>query len=240
MGGSRRVSVVVPAYEEGGRIAGTVTRLLRELADLDPEVVVVDDGSTDSTVAGAGGAGARVVSLGAHRGKGAAVRAGVLAAEGRVVVVTDADLAYAPDQLRGFVTAVEAGADVAVGNRWDDHSSAVGRQPWSRALASRLFNLLTAGVLVGGYRDTQCGCKAYARPASQRLFARTRVDGFAFDVEVLHVAEQLGIHVVELPVRVEAGGRSSVRLWRAAPAMARDLWRVRRWSRQGLYAPTGP
>ncbi|MGE0793989.1 MAG: glycosyltransferase [Acidimicrobiia bacterium] len=229
------MSVVVPAYDEADRIATTVDRLRTELADLDPEVVVVDDGSRDATAAEARRAGARVVALDRHRGKGAAVRAGALAAEGAVVVVTDADLAYAPDQLRPFVDAVEAGTDLAVGNRSDERSATVGRRPASRAVASRVFNLVTAGLLAGRYRDTQCGCKAFAAPAARQVFGRAGVDGFAFDVEVLHVAERLGLAIAELPVRVSAGGASTVRLWRAGPARLRDLWRVRRWSRGGRY-----
>lgn len=240
---------MVPAFDEGVRIAQTVARLAGELDDLGPEIVVVDDGSTDDTAGEARRAGATVVVLDRHRGKGAAVRAGALAAgslaEGAfggrhgVVATTDADLAYAPDQLRMLVAAVEGGADVAVGNRFDARSSWAGRQPLSRAVASRLFNGLTRGVLAGQYPDTQCGCKAFAAPVARLLFTRARVDGFAFDVEILHLAEQLGLSIEQVPVRVSAGGSSSVRLWRAVPDMVRDLARVRRWSRTGAYDTFG-
>lgn len=232
--GAHRMTVVVPAYGEADRIAGTVARLQETLGDLDVEVLVVDDGSVDDTASVAEAAGARVVRLEQNRGKGAAVRAGVLAATGRTIAFTDADLAYDPAHLRALLEAVEEGWDVVVGNRWHPESEA-GVQPLLRRLSSRLFNLLTATVLLGQYRDTQCGLKAFRADAARQVFGRTRLDGFAFDVEVLHLVERDRLSLTELPVAVAHDGRSTVQVRRAAVEMMRDLARVRRWAAEGRY-----
>jgi len=224
----------VPAYREEDRIGDTVSRVLAALEGLDAEVVVVDDGSPDGTAAAAEAAGARVVRLDPNRGKGAAVRAGVLAATGRTIAFTDADLAYDPGHLRTLLERVEEGWDVVVGNRWHADSSAE-VQPLLRRLSSRLFNLLTATVLLGQWRDTQCGLKAFRSDAARRLFGRTRLDGFAFDVEVLHLVERARLSLTEVPVTVSNDERSTVRVGTDAVTMVRDLWRVRRWSAEGRY-----
>jgi putative flippase GtrA len=232
--GAHRLTVVVPAYGEADRIGGTVARLRDGLADIDLEVLVVDDGSPDATAAEAEAAGARVLRLERNRGKGAAVRAGVLAAQGRTVAFTDADLAYDPSHLRTLLVAVEEGWDVVVGNRWH-RDSAAGVQPLVRRISSRLFNLLTATVLLGQWRDTQCGLKAFRADAARQVFGRTRLDGFAFDVEVLHLVERDRLSMTEVPVTVAHDERSTVHVRRAAVDMVRDLLRVRRWSADGLY-----
>jgi len=224
----------VPAYGEEDRIAATVARIAGALDGVDHEVVVVDDGSPDGTAAAAEAAGARVVRLPENRGKGAAVRAGVLAAAGRTVAFTDADLAYDPAHLRVLVDKVEEGWDVVVGNRWHASSSA-DAQPLLRRLSSRLFNLLTATVLLGQWRDTQCGLKAFRSDAARRIFGRARLDGFAFDVEVLHLVERFRLSLAEVPVTVSNDERSTVRVGPAAASMVRDLWRVRRWAAEGSY-----
>ena len=233
--GELRLTVVVPAYCEADRIGATVARLDAALVDVDHEIVVVDDGSPDETAAAADTAGARVVRLDHNRGKGAAVRAGVLAARGRTIAFTDADLAYDPEQVRRLLLAVEEGWDVAVGNRWHRDSESVGRPSTVRRLSSRLFNVLTATVLLGQYRDTQCGCKAFRSDAATLVFGRARLDGFAFDVEVLHLIERFRLSLVEVPVRVSETGSSTVRVVAAAAAMVRDLFRIRRWSAEGRY-----
>ena len=231
---TRRLTVVVPAKDEEARIATTVARLRDELADLDPEVLVVDDGSTDATADVAAAAGARVVRHDVNRGKGAAVRSGVLAAEGRTVAFLDADLAYPPAQVRPLLAAIEDGWDVAVGDRFHPASVVEGRTRL-RFVAGRLFNALTATVLLGQYRDTQCGCKAFRADVARSLFGRTRLDGFAFDVEVLHLVERDRLSLLEVPVTLAESGPSSVRLVKATVEMLRDLLRVRRWSAGGVY-----
>jgi dolichyl-phosphate beta-glucosyltransferase len=233
--GEVRLTVVLPAYEEATRIGAAVVAVREALADVAPEILVVDDGSTDGTAAEAAAAGARVVQLEHNQGKGAAVRAGMLAATGRTVAFTDADLAYPPSLLRDLLAEVEDGWDVAVGSRWHRDSRALARPSLVRRVSSRLFNLLTATVLLGQYRDTQCGCKAFRSDVARLLFGHTRLDGFAFDVEVLHLVERYRLSLTEVPVQVTDGGSSTVRVASAALRMIRDLFRIRRWGSEGAY-----
>jgi glycosyltransferase involved in cell wall biosynthesis len=224
---------------EEGRIGVSVKRLF---ADLDTvaaygglEVLVIDDGSTDGTVAEAEAAGATVVAHPENRGKGAAVRTGVLAARGRTVAFTDADLAYAPDQIPGLVDLVELGWDVVVGSRRHTDTTTLVRARRLREVGGRGINLLTRAILLGQYRDTQCGLKAFRSDVARLIFAHTRVDGFAFDVEVFHLVERYHLSLAEVPVRVENSSSSTVRVVRDALRLVRDLFRVRQWSAEGRY-----
>lgn len=242
--GDVRLSVVVPAYEEVGRIGAAVGSIREALATIEGdgglEVVVVDDGSTDATAREAAEAGATVVRLPTNRGKGAAVRAGVLASRGRCVAFTDADLAYPPALLLDLLTAVEGGSDVAVGNRQHPASRSVGGTSVLRTVSGRLFNALAAAVLLGQYRDTQCGLKAFRADAARQIFTRTRLDGFAFDVEVLHLVERDRLSLTEVPVRLVGTSGSTVRVAVDAARMVRDLFQVRRWAGQGRYDRPAP
>jgi dolichyl-phosphate beta-glucosyltransferase len=180
-------------------------------------------------------AGARVVRLAANRGKGAAVRAGVEAARGRTVAFTDADLAYPPEQVLDLVAQVEAGWDVVVGNRRHPASRDRAGAGVVRTLSSQAFNALTASVLLGQYRDTQCGLKAFRSDAARRLFGQTRLEGFAFDVEVLHLVERYRLSLTEVPVTLVHAEGTTVRVGVDALRMVRDLFRVRRWAARGVY-----
>ncbi|HEV7719978.1 MAG TPA: glycosyltransferase [Iamia sp.] len=238
--GTARLTVVVPAYREADRIAATVERIRAELAPVAPgaelEVVVVDDGSPDGTADAARAAGAdQVVVLADNRGKGAAVRAGVLAATGRTVAFTDADLSYPPGQIADLLTEVEAGWDVVVGSRVHTETSTLVRARAVRELGGRVINLATHAVLLGAHRDTQCGLKAFRSDVARSLFARTRVDGFAFDVELFHLAERDRLSLREVPVQVANAERSSVRVVRDGLRIVRDLARIIRDGRAGLY-----
>lgn len=242
--GDLRMSVVVPAYREADRIGDTVRRLSRALADIqrsgDYEVIVVDDGSSDATADAALAAGAdQVVVQPRNRGKGAAVRAGVMAARGRAIAFTDADLAYPPDQLGRLLTAVEDGWDVAIGDRRHPDSRTLAPPPPLRALGSRIINWLGYAVLLGSYRDTQGGLKGFRSDVARFLFSRTRVDGFAFDIEVLHLVERHQLSLVEVPVEVANTRRSTVRPVRDVGRLLMDLVRIRRWSAEGEYEAGG-
>ena len=237
--GDLRLTVVVPAYGEAPRIAGAVHRLGEALAGVDAqggvEVLVVDDGSSDATATEAKAAGARVLRLPANQGKGAAVRAGMLAARGRTVAFMDADLSYPPEQVLQLLAGVESGWDVVVGSRRHAGSVDVARPGLVRSLSGRLFNLLTAVVLLGHYRDTQCGCKAFRSDVAGLVFSRTKLDGFAFDVEVFHLVERYHLSLMEVPVTLVAAPGSTVRVGVDALKMVGDLFRVRRWSGRGAY-----
>ena len=241
--GSCRVSVVVPAYDEADRIGDTVRRLragmsgeLGDLADGDLEIVVVDDGSSDGTAEAALAAGAaQVVVQPRNRGKGAAVRLGVLAARGRTIAFTDADLSYAPDQVARVVAAVEDGWDVAIGDRRHPETRTLVAPSRVRAWGSRVINWLGYAVLLGSYRDTQSGLKAFRSDVARFVFARARVDGFAFDIEVLHLVERHQLSLIEVPVEVVNSSRSTVSAARDAGRLVVDLLRIRHWSAEGAY-----
>ena len=232
-----RFSVVVPTYREAHRIADTVGRL-REAVDADGgvEVVVVDDGSPDGTADAARRAGAdQVVALPRNRGKGAAIRAGVMTAGGRSLAFTDADLSYPPAQVGRLLLEVEAGWDMVVGSRRHVDTTTLVRARRIRELSGRLFSLLTDLVLLEQRRDTQCGLKAFPAEVARLLFSRTRVDGFAFDVELFHLAERYGLTVLEVPVEVANSATSTVKVGVDAVRMVRDVVRIRRWAATGAY-----
>ncbi|MEY2588236.1 MAG: hypothetical protein QOJ67_220 [Acidimicrobiaceae bacterium] len=237
--GQLRLSVVIPAYEEVDRIAATVASVRAALAGVgDAEIVVVDDGSRDGTAAAARAAGAdQVLVQPDNRGKGAAVRTGVLSARGRTVAFIDADLAYTPDQIVGLMEMVEGGWDVVVGSRKHDGTTTLVRARRLREIGGRVISWLSHVVLLGHYRDTQCGLKAFRSDAARRIFELSRVDGFSFDIEVFAIVERSGLALTEVPVTVANTTRSTVSVSRDAMRLVRDLFRIRRWAREGAYAP---
>lgn len=235
-----RLSVVLPAFEEEGRIGWSIEHLRSDL-DVDGglEIVVVDDGSPDDTARAARDAGAdQVVSLPENRGKGAAVRAGMLAARGRCLAFTDADLAYSPPQLARLLAEVEAGWDVVIGSRRHAETTTLVRPPRVRAVSGRLFNLVSRALLLHRDLDTQCGLKAFEADVGRTLFRQSRVDRFAFDVELLYLAQRHGFSIREVPVELVNSDTSTVRLLRDPARMVVDLLRIRRWAAAGEYELT--
>jgi len=239
--GRPRLSVVVPAFGEEARIARTVSTLRTALVgtgDDGVELVVVDDGSPDATARRAEEAGAdRVIRLPVNRGKGAAVRAGVLSATGSTIVFTDADLSYPPAQLIRLRDEVERGWDVVVGSRRHIDTRTLMRSGRLREVSGRVFNLFTRAVLSRPFGDTQCGLKGFHHDAAHRLFSLGLIDGFAFDVELLWLAEHLGLTVEEVAVELDSADGSTVRLSVDALRMLRDLARIRRREAAGAYGP---
>ena len=235
------VSVVLPAYQAAHLVGPAVAQVSAALRDNpatggDLEIVVVDDGSTDGTAEAARRAGADVViAEAANRGKGAAVRAGMLAASGRLRLFTDVDLAYPPGQLNSLIDVLEAGADVALGSRRHAEARTITPAPAARAFASRLFNAFTRVVLLRRYRDTQCGFKGFTAEAAQTIFGRCVIDGFAFDVEVLYLVEHLGLTAAEVPVAVDHTADTTVRLAAQSLRVVVDIWRIRHRAGAGAY-----
>jgi glycosyltransferase involved in cell wall biosynthesis len=231
------LTIVLPCYQEAERLPTALERYLAHFSARvqDVEVLVVDDGSTDQTLAAAEAVAARdrrvrVLRCPTHRGKGFAVRTGMLAGRGDRLVFTDADASYGPDEVERVLRALD-GAPVAIGRRGDLETSG----PVLRRLASRVFNQAMRRLLGLPFRDTQCGLKGFRREAARELFGRTRVDGFAFDAEVLFLARRLGLTVAEVPVSPELREGSKVRLAVDALRMLRDTWRVRRAAAGGRY-----
>ncbi len=238
--GACRFSIVIPAFREPDRIGDTVRTIRSELEDVDAdgglEIVVVDDGSGDGTGEAARLAGAdQVVILPHNCGKGAAVRAGMVATTGRTVAFTDADLAYDTPHLRTLLHEVEAGWDVVIGNRRHARSQ-VARASGLRTAGSRMVNRISAAVLLAAPLDTQCGLKGFRGDVARDLFPRTRIDGFAIDIEILHLVERRDLSLLDIPVILdETGSRSTVRVGRDLARLTKDLIRIRRWASRGHY-----
>jgi len=234
------LSLIFPCYNEAERLPQTLAAYLAQLSQ-EPgavEVLIVDDGSTDQTFAVARAVAARdhrvrVIRSQPNHGKGFGVRTGVLEAEGELIVFTDADGSYGPREV-ARVTAALADTPVAIGSRpvgWATGSL-------GRRLASRLFNRAIQALLGLPFGDTQCGLKGFRRYTALEVFGRARLDGFAFDAEVLFLARRLGLAVSEVPVRAEERDGSKVQLVVDAVGMLRDVLRVRRWAVSGGYDRT--
>ena len=164
----------------------------------------------------------RVIRTVPNRGKGFAVRTGMLAAEGELLVFTDADGSYGPGEL-DRVTRALADAPVAIGTRDPDAAGSVVRR-----VASQVFNLAMRVLLGLSFRDTQCGLKGFRRDAARAVFSRARLDGFAFDAEALVLAGRLGLAVAEVPVRAQQRPGSTVRVLADGRRMLAQLWTIRR------------
>jgi glycosyltransferase involved in cell wall biosynthesis len=225
------LTVVVPAYQEEARIGPTVTRIREHLGARDYELIVVDDGSRDRTIevateAAAGDPRVRVLAQPRNRGKGAAVRAGMLAARGDRVLFSDADLATPIEELAKLEARMDRGADIAIASRALPDSDVRTRQHPGREMMGRTFNVIVRALVLGGIKDTQCGFKLFTRAAAQDVFGRATLDGFAFDVEVLLLARGRW-RIDEVPVVWHHVDESKVHPGTDAARMFVDVVRLR-------------
>jgi len=230
-----RLSVVVPAFEESGRLPGRLRAFASLLAAsrwLPAEILVIDDGSRDGTaeaavgVAMPDGTTLRVLRHPHNRGKGAAVRTGFEASTGELVLMTDADHSTPVEELETLAHHLANGT-VPIASRSADRRRIVRRQPAYRDLMGRTFNLVVRTLLLPGIGDTQCGFKLYPGALARGLATAQRIDGFAFDVEHLALARSWGWTIVEVPVAWAHADASRVSPLRHSFQMLRDVLALR-------------
>jgi len=237
------LSIVVPAYNEEHRLPPTLARLHAYLAaqPLRYEIVVVDDGSRDATCAVVEAAMASIPNLGLvrqtpNRGKGAAVRRGMLGARGQIRVMCDADGSMPPEQLpRLLAPIIGCQAAISIGSRYAEGAKTDVKQPKYRVLWSRLCNKVIQRSLVPGVRDTQCGFKAFTAEAARDLFRYGRIDGWAFDLEILALARRRNYAIAEIGVEWTDDRRSRVNPLRDMWKVMREALTIRKNLRRGVY-----
>jgi dolichyl-phosphate beta-glucosyltransferase len=234
------LSVVIPAFNESARIGRTLEELRAQLPryPFDWDIRVVDDGSEDDTAAiveRAARADARIVlQREPHRGKGGAVRSGLIAARGDLRFLCDADLSMPVSEMSRFFDEVPAHCDIALGSREGAGARRVG-EPLYRHVMGRAFNALVQTILLPGINDTQCGFKLFSARAVDAIIPSTTIDGWAFDLEILFLAQRMGFRVKEIPIEWHYGEHSRVSAVGDSWRMTRDLLKIRLNSTRGAY-----
>jgi glycosyltransferase involved in cell wall biosynthesis len=239
---SPRLSIVIPAYNESARIESTLVRVLGciEKHKWDAEVLVVDDGSTDRTVAiiqqwMARNRRLHLIKNPGNRGKGYSVRNGLLQAKGQIVLFTDADLSAPIEEGERLFEAIDAGADVAIGSRWLDKQKQTVHQPLYRRFFGRCFNWVTRKVIGLPFKDTQCGFKAFKRDAAQTIFRLQTIERWGFDPEILFIARKLKYVITEVPVTWGHDERSRISYLKDGTKMLEEMYEIRVNSLRGRY-----
>ena len=229
------ISIVVPAYNEEKRIRGSLIEACSFLkdTDLDYEMIVVDDGSSDRTseivrTLASDIPGLKLVRYEKNRGKGYALRTGVLATKGNCVLVMDADLSTPMEELWKLKPYLaEGGVDVAIGSRALALSDILRKQPWWRQGMGKIFNSIVRVLVIGGFSDTQCGFKMFTGNVARELFGQAKIDRFAYDVEILALAVRKGYRIVEVPIRWINSPESKVSPVKDSFQMLADILRIR-------------
>lgn len=233
------LSIVIPAYNEAARLPAFLAHVQAwaQADGRDIEIIAVDDGSSDDTAQLASQAGVRVIRLEQNSGKGAAVRKGMLEATGGLRLFADADGATQMTELAALERAVAGGAEIAIASR--EGKGTVVQASALRRFLGRWFNRAVRMGAVKGIRDTQCGFKLFATERAIGLFKAAQENGFAFDVELLYLAQRQGIKITEVPVNWTEIPGSKVRLARDGWRMLKAVRRIRKRWRAGGYQ-TGP
>ena len=229
------LSIIIPAYNEAKRISRTLETLQEYLESKGwaAEVIVVNDGSLDDTVAVVNAYisrwnALRVVDNGSNLGKGFSVRNGALGAEGDIVLFTDADLSAPIAEAPKLIDPIANGeCDVTFGSRAVDRSLIGVHQSPFRETSGRIFNLFVQGLTGLPFKDTQCGFKAFRRTVAGSVFERQTIMGFGFDPEILYIAKKRGLRLREIPVRWDHVEGTTVRFLRDSCRMFLDLLRIR-------------
>jgi dolichyl-phosphate beta-glucosyltransferase len=238
------LSLVIPAYNEANRLPATLRRIRehRRSWNFRNEIIIVVEPSEDGTLSLAEEAAKCspdfvVLTHHERRGKGFAVRSGMLRARGECVFFTDADLSTPLEDLDAGLLRFrkDRSVDVLVGNRQHPETRILQHQNSAREWMGKIFNRIAQATTGLRIRDTQCGFKGFRQRAASEIFSRQRLDGFSFDVEVLTLAKAMGFSIVEMPVHWTNSPESSVRVLRDSMKMLGDLFRIRRMVKKTLY-----
>lgn len=235
-------SIVIPAYNEGTRLGPTLEKVLAfvHAQRWNAEVIVVNDGSRDNTADivrefAAKDAALHLVENPGNRGKGYSVRNGMLHAQGKIVLFSDADLSSPIEEAPKLLQALEDGADIAMGSRWLRAETQTQRQPLHRQLFGRIFNVLLRLTLGLHFADTQCGFKAFKRTAVQAIFPLQRIERWGFDPEILFLARKFGFNVKEVAVAWGHSGETRIHPVIDGAKMFQEMLRIRWYSLSGKY-----
>ncbi len=238
-----KYSIVIPAYNEAGRIPATLEAVVACIRQKgwSAEVIVVDDGSRDATAEvvrnfAASAPEIRLMQNPGNRGKGFSVRSGLLSAAGEVVMFTDADLSSPMEEAQGLFDAIAGGADIAIGSRWLETKRQTIRQPLYRQFFGRCFNGVTRLVMALPFADTQCGFKAFTREAAQTVFQLQTIERWGFDPEILFIALKRGYRIKEVPVSWAHDERSRVSYLKDGLKMLQEIAIVRWNALLGRYS----
>jgi glycosyltransferase involved in cell wall biosynthesis len=239
------LSIIIPAHNEERRLPRTLEQVFAFVQNQDTltEVLVVENGSTDRTLAIARDFAARHPQLqvlhAEGRGKGLAVRQGMLAAAGEYRFMCDADLSMPIEEIARFLPPALVGVDVAIGSR-EVQGARRYDEPAHRHLGGRFINLLIRGLILPALHDTQCGFKCFRAAVARDLFSHQTLQGWSFDIELLFIARRRGYRVVEIPVDWYYRSESKVSALRDALRMISDIFRIRTNGRRGLYDAPQP
>lgn len=239
------ISIVIPAYNESERLAGPLKLILDFVVanGLNGEVIVVDDGSSDDTSTAAEkvlesmpNVASAVIRYETNRGKGFAVKTGLLAAKGDIALFTDADLSTPIEEMSKLIDPIRNDhCDLAFGSRALDRSLIGTHQPWRREQGGRVMNLIIKMMSGLPFYDTQCGFKAFNMLKFRPLLDVMKIDRFGFDVEFLFVADHHKLRLAEIPVRWNDVAGSKVSVFRDTRRMISELNQIRRTAKKGLY-----
>ncbi len=236
------ISVVIPCYNEQNRIGKTLDRIIRYMGKKghDYEIIVVSDGSKDSTVEVASkfieqsNGRLKVIGRKQNLGKGGTVKEGMLAAKKDYVLFSDADLSTPIEELEHFHKYLQS-YDVIIGSRYAKGADVRVKQPFFRVLVSRMFNILVSVLAVRGIKDTQCGFKLFSAKAAAKIFKMQKFNRFGFDVEILFIAKKHGFRIKEVPVVWVNSEESKVSAIKDSISMFTDLLKIRWNSLMGKY-----
>jgi len=236
-----RLSIIIPAHNEEERLPESLDRILAFLntQTYESEVIVVENGSRDRTadiaLAHAEHNPNLQVIIEKEAGKGLAVRSGMLAASGTYRFICDADLSMPIEQVNRFLPPACPEYDIAIASR-EIQGSKRYNEPEIRHLIGRVYNLLVRVIAVPGLQDTQCGFKSFHHSVVESLFPLQRLDGWAFDVELLYIAQKMGLNIIEIPIDWYYMPGSRINIFKDSIKMFSDLFAIRRGWRKGLYS----